>query len=340
MGIRSDYWPLGMAGLAAAAIGAWLAAFAPITGQYLGSIASSTSSGLFNVITGASAARKLFTSGAQVAPTWERMLGIGAVGLTLLGLGVAAWLVWRRRRATPMLLVPLALALLYPMLLPLRFIGSAAETANRSTEFLYLGVGTMLAVAVVELCSRGPTRRRLVAMVAGALLSAAVVLGGVAVSWQYSERLPQERQARTIPYELGAQALAADQWAREDLGGGRRFASDFLDHLGLATYGAQRPLWAPVDHVSAYELMAPRSFTADARRVVAAGRIEYALVDDRLVYGVPASGFYFDKGEPGTKALVRRPLSPRSLQKFARARGVSRVYDNGRQQIYAVGGLR
>jgi hypothetical protein len=338
-GVQSEYSPWRLALLAVLAIGVWLAGFAPVTGQYLGSIAASTGGGLFNVITGASATRKLFAGGGVVAPAWERLLGLAAVGVTLLGLAAAAWLLWRRRRTSPLMLAPLLLALCYPALLPLRFIGSAAETSNRSTEFLYLGVGSLLSVAAFELRARAVGHTRRIGAALACVLSVIVFLGGVTVSWQYAERLPQDRAKAAVPYELGPGARSADEWAEQTLGPGRRFASDFLDHLGLATYGRQRTLWAPVDHVSAWELMAPTSIEHLARRAVALGRIEYALVEDRLVDGLPTSGFYFDKGEPGSVER-KLPLDPRSLTKFAHARGVSRVYDNGEQQIYAVGAIK
>ena len=328
-------WPLAL--LAIAAIAVWLLAVASVTGQYLGSIASSTGVGLFNVLTGASTTRALFTSGAEVAPLWERLLSVAAVALTLAALSYAAYLIWKRRRVTPLMLAALVLGVVYPLLLPLRFIGSAAETANRSTEFLFLGLGAVLATTALELCRRRRGRASAVAIVG--TLSAIVVLGGIAVSWQYSERLPQSRTRVGTPYELGVRAIAADDWTAATLGPGHRFASDFLDHLGLATYGRQRPLWAPLDGVSAWQILAPARVDAAVRSAIRRGRVEYVMVERDLSEGIPTSGFYFDKGEPLARAY-RSPIAAATLAKFDRAGGVSRVYDNGEQQIYRVGGTR
>src|SRR5262249_51381953 len=155
----------------------------------------------------------------------------------------------------PLMLALLAIAIVYPLLLPLRFIGSAAETANRSAEFLFLGLGAVLAVAGIALRMRRPTSPVLGAVLA--TLAVIVVAGGVAVSWQYSERLPQDPSARDVPHETTGSALAAYEWSASALGRGRRFASDFVNHLGLAAYGLQRPLYAPEDHVSAWQIMLP-----------------------------------------------------------------------------------
>jgi hypothetical protein len=172
-----------------------------------------------------------------------------------------------------------------------------------------------------------------------AALAVIVVAGGVAVSWQYSERLPQNPRALEVPHETTNSALAAYEWSASELGRGRRFASDFINHLGLAAYGLQRPLYAPDDHVSAWQIMLPPTVAEGVRNAIAAGRVEYVMVDRRLSQGIPASGFYFDKGEPGAGALTR-PISATVLGKFDRVPGASRVYDNGVQQIYAVSALR
>ena len=338
LGRRGEYMPIGLALLALVAIGVWLTAVAPITSQYLGSIASSTGDGLYNVLTGAGATRKLFTSGAEVAPLWERLLSVAAVALTLIGVALAAVVLWRRRRVTPLMLVPLLLALAYPLLLPLRFVASAAETANRSTEFLFLGLGPVLATAAIALRSRSSGRVRVWAGVSVAC-SVIIVLGGIAVSWQYSERLPQDEGAHGVPYQLSAPAISADAWAADALGPGHRFASDFLDRLGLATYGAQRTLWAPTDKVSAWQILQPPTVDRDVRNAIREGDVEYALVERKLSEGVPAVGYYYDKGEPGAGDLTS-PIEASTLGKFDGVPRVSRIYDNGREQIYSLRALR
>ncbi len=337
-GAVGEYSPHRLAALALVAIGIWLSAVATVTGQYLGSIASSTGEGLFNVITGASATRTLFTSGTQVAPAWERALSIGAVLITLLGLAFGAYVIWRRRREHALMFAPLVLALAYPLLLPLRFIGGAAETANRSTEFLFLGLAAVLATSAVTLRAR-ETRHRWTATAGVAVLTGIVVLGGVAVSWQYSERLPEAAPVRGAPYELSAQAISADLWAAQNLGRGRRFASDFLNHLGLAAYGEERPLYAPLDGASAWQIMLARHVDAAVSAALSQGDVEYVLAERSLSDGVPASGFYYDKGEPEA-GRQKRPIPPAVVGKFDHTVGASRVYDNGKEQIYSVGALR
>lgn len=354
-GASSEYAPVGLAVCAAVAIGLWLTFAASVTDEYLGGIAGSTGEGLVKFLQGTGGTRALFTSGAEVSPLWERLLSIAAVVLILVGLVIGAYRIWRVRHQRPQLLPLLALAIVYPLLLPLRFIGSATEAANRSTEFLFLGLGGVLAFAAFGLTPALPAgadlpldpspphvwrafraNLRKVTIVGIATI---VVLGGVAVSWQYSERLPQNQASPAVPYELGAKAIDADRWAATELGPGHRFASDFLDHLGLATYGEQRPLWAPVDGASAWQILLPTRVEGQVRAAIARGHVQYVMIERRLSNGIPASGFYFDKGEPQAGSR-RRPISPAILGKFDSTPGVDRLYDNGEQQIYKVAALR
>ncbi len=328
------YAPLVPAAVAVVAIAVWLSTVASVTGEYLGSIASSTGEGLFNVLTGATGTRRLFTSGAEVAPRWERALGIVAVLVTLAALAYGTVVVWRRRRSTPLMLAALLLALAYPLLLPLRFVGSAAETANRSTEFLFLGLGVVLASVCVRL--RAGEADRVRGSFAAALTAIVILAGGVAVSWQYSERLPQDPSRPGVAHEVSADALGAYEWAASTLGPGRRFSSDFLDQLGLAAIARERPLYGPVDGIRNWQVMAAASVEGRVRAAIEQGRVQFVLVDRRLGEGIPTSGFYFDKGEPHAGTYTR-PLAPGVLGKFDHTPFASRIYDNGSQQIYRVG---
>jgi hypothetical protein len=333
----SDYTPIALAALALGAIAFWLIVVASGTHTYLGSIAANTGGGLIDVITGSNTTRALFTSGSEVAPLWERGLSIVSVAITLIALVIGAQAIWKGRRVRPWLLALLGLGLLYPLLLPLRFVASAAETANRSAEFLYLGVGAILAIAALALRPRwrvGPGAIE----AAIAIFSLLLIAGGVAVSWQYSSRLPQDPASAAVPYELSTRAIAADRWAANNLGPDHRFASDLLNRLGLATYGAQRPLYAPDDGISAWQVMAARRVDPSVREAIEAGGVEYVMSEQKLHDGVPQDGYYFDRGEPRA-GLYQKPISKAIIDKFDRTGGAARLYDNGEQQIYDVSGL-
>ncbi len=332
------YAPVGLAILAVAAIVVWLIAVAGSTKNYLGSIASNAGNGLLDTLTGHNSTRALFTSGTEVAPFWERGLSVVAVLVTLIALALGAVVIWRGRRERPALIPFLLLALVYPLLLPLRLIGSAAETANRSTEFLYLGLGAVIAAGVVF---SQPTKRLrgAVPRLLTGLVCSLIIFGGVAVSWQYSARLPQDPSAEEVPYELTPQAIEAAAWSGSALGNGQRFASDLISRLGLATYGYQRPLYAPSDGISSWQVMAPEEVDPAVRQAIREGAVRFVLVERRLHDGIPTSGYYFDRGEPEA-GLYRRPIGMRTLEKFENQPGASLIYDNGTQQIFAVGGLK
>jgi hypothetical protein len=216
-------------------------------------------------------------------------------------------------------------------------IGSAAETANRSTEFLYLGLSAV--IAAVVFWPPPSWRDGVGARLTAGVLCSVIIFGGVAVSWQYSARLPQNAEATAVPYELSTQAIEADRWSGESLGTGHRFATDILSRLGLATYGEQQPLYAPRDGISSWQVMAPERVDPAVRQAIREGAVEFVLVERKLHDGIPTSGYYFDRGEP-LAGLYAHPISVANLEKFEGVAGVSLVYDNGTQQIFAVGRSR
>ncbi|HEX4008889.1 MAG TPA: hypothetical protein VHX62_02705 [Solirubrobacteraceae bacterium] len=330
---RPVYAPVVPAGLLIAAAVAWLAFAAPITIHYLTNIQSVARQGIVNVITGQTKQRGLFSASGGTPPDWVRALSFLSVGILIIGIFTAIPFVWRRRNRVALVLA-LGVAVLFPILLPLRFVGGANETATRSTEFVYVGVGVVVAAGFAETWLGSRSRRGLKLALAG-IIGTIVVLGGIAAGWQYDERLPPDDSARGVPFEPDAQEVAAAQWSRTDLGPGQRFASDAVDRLSLAALGGQRTLWAPTDHASAWQIFLPPTVTPAVQRAIREGHVKYLLVERRLSEGVPDSGYYFDIGEPGSSHRVT-PIPAATLAKFDHAPGFARIFDSGHVQIYRV----
>ena len=309
----------------------WLVTAAPGTFSYVGGIFSAAGSGIVHVLTGQGGTRQLFVSGASAPPVWERIVSYASVAALLLALLITLRPAIRTLRAVPLATVGVLLAVSYPFLLPLRFVGAAQETANRSVEWAFLGLGLVIAMGAIAWM--GVEHRRRTVLMTGFLLL--VFIGGVTVSWQYSEQLPPSKMYSGVPNDVDSQAASAATWTAAVLGVNRRFASDQIDDLALATYGYQRILWRGVDGVSAWQIFLPNTLTPAVVDAVRRGHVQYLLVQSRLTRGIPSSGIYFNKGEPDS-GKRRAPLSPASLTKFDYADGVSRLLDTGDIRVYDV----
>jgi hypothetical protein len=327
------YAPVGLALTAIVAAILWAALKAPLTWSYVTGIFSQAGHGVIEVLTGTGGTRKLFaTSAGTLSPLWERVLSYGAAAVLLVALAWAIRPAFLRYRTVPLGAVLLLLAVLYPVVLPLRLVSAAQETSNRSSEYVFAGLGLVISTGVVLMLARRAGRR---ATLLTATLTALVFLGGVAVSWQYSEQLPVRASYRGVPDTVGFEASSAADWTRAALGTGNRFASDEIDTLALASYGRQRTLWLDTDGASAWQIFLPASVTGQVVSAIRRSRVRYVLVQRRLSRGIPSGGVYYDKNEPGS-ANRRSPLPLLTVRKFDFASGVNRVFDNGDIQVYDV----
>lgn len=327
------YAPIGTALTAIVASVLWAVLEAPRTWSYVTGIFSHAGHGVIDVLTGAGGTRTPFaTSAGALSPLWERVLSYSAAAVLLVALAWAIRPALRRYRTVPLGVVLLLLAVLYPVVLPLRLVSAAQETSNRSSEYVFAGVGLVISTAVVLVLARRAGRR---ATLLTAALAVLVFVGGAAVSWQYSEQLPIRASYRGVPDTVDFEASSAADWTRAALGTGNRFASDEVDNLALASYGLQRTLWLNADGASAWQIFLPATVTDQVVLAIRRSRVRYLLVQRRLSRGISSGGVYYDKGEPGS-ANRRTPLSLSTLRKFDLATGVNRVFDSGDIEVYDV----
>jgi hypothetical protein len=266
-----------------------------------------------------------------VPPLWERMLGYATVLVLVVTLGVAVRKVWRPSGALGRTLV--ALAVLYPLALPLRFVPDGQEIANRSSEFAFLGLALTAAVAVH---GRWPQLSAPIARVIPTTVTAVVVFGGVTASWAFYLRTPPPSTPSGTPMAVGDEHKATALWAQRELGPGQRFVSDVLSRNALGSYGEQHTVTAASDGVRIWSIFLQPTFDKTVVDGLRAGRVDYVVIDRRLVHGVPPNtGIYFDSGEAPVNGW-EEPLAASTLAKFDGVPGVNRVFDSGDLQIYDV----
>jgi hypothetical protein len=329
--------PAGTLALAVVAGLSWVVYLATLTVIYLGSHLWNASAELQQIFAGGLMRRQLFHSSAgQSAPVIEQGLGFAAVILITLGVLYGAWQIWRRQRNNSLALTLAAAALAYPATLPMRLTVSGIAVVGRAPEFLFVGIGFVLAVAVEAL---GRDRRLWLKAPLFSAYTAVIVAGGIAVGWPPpSSRLPGPYRVGADTRSIEPQGVSDAQWMREFLGPGNRLIADWINGHLAAAYGDQMVITSASDGLNVATVVLDTQISADIRSILQRGHIRYVLTDQRLSRELPQTGFYFDGVEPGAFQHAA-PLSGAALDKFDRADGVSRIFDSGDIHVYDVRSL-
>jgi len=320
-----EFLPLLPAAVTASAALAWALAVAPITVAYIGPVLSRAVQQGLQLIISHRMSRALFanTGQAATAPRWEDLAAIAATLIILAVLPVA--LVRIRRARLPVLAKLLAFSsLAWVALLPLRFTAAGQETANRSSEFAYLGIAICFAFLVESLAGSSRWRRSL-ALGAVAL----VFTGGVAVSWNYAQRLAPDYRLVNGSAIVTPDDRALAQWMLATLGPGHRVATDAETGLALGSLGRQNvQTWAE-DGARVWLIFYPPTVNSQVTAEIRRSRVQYVVVQEDVL-GLPDGVTRFDDSEPAL--YDASPLPAASLAKF----GSSPLF----REIYTVGSLR
>jgi hypothetical protein len=329
------YVPVGLAAYAVGAAAAWLAFVAPGTSGYLSPVLLRAISAGVTLALHGNTSRQLFAGGGVVvAPKWEQGIAFAAVGLLLVGIPFGLLALRRHVQAHP-LLAPLAVGcLLYGGLLPLRLTAYGQETANRSSEYVFLSLGLIDAMVMAWIVGRRPTVFRQALCAAGLVV---VLLGGTAVSWAFYERLQPDFSSAGVPTQPTPATVALAWWMKTELGPGHRVGTDSVDDLALGSYGEQDPIVQTAGvpgtpHI--WRVFFPTRVNAAVSAEIRADRLQYLVTQQRLTQGTAGSGGYFDVAEP---SLPGDRLPQASLTKFDSAPGFSRIYDSGDLALYRIG---
>lgn len=318
-------------------IAGWVALVASVTVGYLAPAVSSTLAELLRLMAGDIDPRELFVSpSGEVAPLWERVAGSASAFLLLVLSLLGLFVVWRRYRTNAAVVTLGLVAAIYPLTLAARLTSVGAEVSGRTPEFLFVGIGLVVALALVRLSFAG--RRGTLQAAAALSVVGILVVGGVIVGLPRWARLPGPYLVSADGRSIEIEGITAAEWAREYLGEGNVIVADRVNRLIMANWGQQQI-------VSTYETRLPirRLYLASEigpgqHDIVRAAGIEYLVVDRRLSSAPPTVGHYFDRGE---RRLIDndQPLDPQILAKWDRDPDVSRIYDSGNIQLYDVTAL-
>jgi hypothetical protein len=312
----------------------WSVFVAPRVISYLGPVLGNGLAELLRLLAGAGTPRTLFTfAGNQAAPVWEQIASFGAVALILLALPFALLRVARDHSRSAAILACAVVALAYPATLALRLTTAGAETANRSSEFLFLGIGAIFALAAAE--SWRPRLGRVgIPVLAGA--GVVLFLGGVIVGFAPWARLPGPYLVAADTRSVEPLGITTALWTLEHLGPGNRLVADRTNRLLSGTYGYQRPVTGFGDQQDTKTLILSPRLGPVEQEVAFESNLRYVIIDRRLSTSLPYQGIYVERGELRDVGQRRVPLEAPRLAKFDGMAGIDRIFDNGSIQIYDI----
>lgn len=332
-GTRTDT-PSRFAVFATGAAAVWLLVVATKTVGYLSPVVTGAVRSIVHTISGESAPRQLFAgksgTGRAGSGVFERGVAILAVAALAVLYPVGLRALWREQRKLvirdPLLITAALGGGVMFVMYALRFAPAAWETANRSSEFLFLGLAIVVPVGLFRL------GKRLVepwfALGATAVLTI-VFAGGVVAGWTPNLRLSQPYEISADGQIVEAEGRAMASWARQTLGPGRRYAGAEADSRLLNMYAAglaragQSPDMADIlksPTLAPWELPLLRKY-----------HVRYVVTDRRLRAFDNTAGYFFGfRRGPRRDAL----LPPGVVTKWAR---YSRIYDSGRIVIFDLG---
>jgi hypothetical protein len=319
-------------------IAGWTVLVATATIGYLAPALSATAGELFRLIVGELNPREFFVSRTgDVAPLWERLVGGASAGLMVVLLPVGLIVVWRRYRSNPAMITLALAASLFPLTLAARLTRAGAEVAGRTPEFLYIGLGIVIALALARLSFSG--RLGIFQAAGAAVVMAVLVLGGVIVGQPGWARLPGPYLVSADGRSVESEGIAAAEWAHHVLGPGNAMVADRVNSILMSTYGQQELVTTYETRLPLRRLYLVPEVGPVQRKIVHDGQIKYLVIDRRLSTGLPTVGHYYDRGERRILGSRWVPLDPQILAKWDGQPDVSRVFDSGNIQLYDVSAL-
>ena len=324
--------PGGMAIFMLVAVLAWILNIAGIIIGYLSPHLQAAAKEMGNLIAQeGDSGRQLFqnsTTGVS-SPLWERFVAFGAVGLILLVLPFGFWRIWKKYLNNPLVLTLAAAALLYPVSLAFRLTRAGWEAANRSSEFLFLGVGLVFALGVFQIATF-PFPKGL--KQAGPFLFSAclsvMLLGGIIAGWNPRQLLPGAYKVEEGSLSIEPQGIQAALWANTYLGP-NNFMGVYGTNMNLmGSYGDQNVSTTLSGGINmAWVLFAPR-LEAEQIEQIQRGLLKYIVVDRRLAQVPYLAASFYPNGS-----------ITEALDKFNNITGVKRIFDSGDIIIYDVGAI-
>ena len=212
--------------------------------------------------------------------------------------------------------------------LVLRLAPAAWETANRASEFLFIGLAFVLAGACVEALRRWPRTGATRPLIAAAI--GLVLVGGAISGWPWDSQLARPLRVSAATGTISSPSLSP---GRNGRGACRTAASPPPPPTPACCS-------TPGGKIGASPAARPTSKTCSTKNGLAGwmvpmlrrNDIRYIAVDRREVSSDSLRGYYFSRRD---KDEELRPVSVSA--KFDEVPGISRVYTNGPITVFDLG---
>lgn len=321
-----------IAGLVIAFI--WLTYTGDRAVSYLLPHLQNTAQQFMQILANKSAPRQLFhnTSGF-VVPLWERLLSYASVALISIGLLFGLFKILRSHRANVAILTLAVVAIGYPVSQAFRLTPAGAESGNRATEFVFLGVAFVLALFAVKFWSshKPNWRRPVIILSAVSVICFGQMILGSGQPWAL---LPGPYLVSADNRSIESEGITAAEWANANLKPGQNVASDRINTLLMGTYGREHTITGTNANVPVQQVFISLRFGAGVISILQQDGIQYLVVDQRLSTSLPYAGTYFYL--TGASGQSAQKIQSAALTKFDNVQNVSRVFDSGDIVIYNV----
>jgi hypothetical protein len=318
---RSGFRMLILAVLSTAMAVSWLFIVASVTVGYLTPVITRAVSATAGTVAHERAARTLFTSAAgQVAPVWDRLVGLGSAVLVALAQPVGLPVVWRRYRGSAVALAFGMASVAYVASLGLRLVPAAWETGSRASEFLFIGGSFVVGLAMLHVIDHV---RSSAAVRAGVWVAAVVIFaGGVISGSAYGFRAAQPYEVAVSGATIVPPGVAAARWIGSALHQSEPIAAEQADARLVLVYGDQNVVAGMNPDVQDV-LHTPRFYRWQVQ-LLRRLKVRYVMVDARMASANVSTGYFFPTGSVASEE--RYPMAV--VTKFERA-GAMRVFDSG-----------
>jgi hypothetical protein len=313
--------PWALAAAAVMATVAWLVLVADKTVGYLSPVLTSAVTATFRTAAGEASPRKLFSSSTgPSAPGWEHVVGLASIVVISVVIMIGLAVIWRRQRDHPLLVLSGLMSVAYLGTIGARLVPAAWETAVRASDFLFIAVALVMALAALEVMDR--FRASTLTRSAPVLAAALVLVGGVISGAAPSERVAQPFRVAVGGANVDPAGVAVARWARNELGTGRPMAAEEANARLLLVYGREPALTGTSPPIATV-LRTSTLYRWELDLLRSRG-IRYVVIDRRDASSDVTFGYYF----------TRQPDGPRdwfpaaAVTKFERAGG-RRIYDSG-----------